>query len=90
MRTHRGAERMPVVSELLTCFTKIQTKMADGVANDTNQPPKVRHEISNSEDTGCYDCIQLKLELSKVSSELSSLREIIKILQEKESITQQS
>ena len=31
---------MPVVSELLTCFTKMQTKMADGVANDTNQPPK--------------------------------------------------
>jgi hypothetical protein len=64
--------------------------MTDGVVNDTNQLPKVSNEISNSEDTECYDCIQLKLELVKVSSELSSMREIIKILQEKESTTQES
>jgi hypothetical protein len=64
-------------------------KMADGSVNDTNQLPKISSETLNSEGTGCYDCIQLKLELVKVSSELNSTREIIKILQEKESTTQQ-
>jgi hypothetical protein len=65
------------------------TNIADGAVNDPNQLPKVSNKISNREDTGCYDCIQLNLELAKVSSELSSMREIIKILQEKEHMTQQ-
>jgi hypothetical protein len=63
--------------------------MANGVVNDTNQLPKISSETLNSDGTGCYDCIQLKLELVKVSSELNSMREIIKILQEKESTTEQ-
>jgi hypothetical protein len=51
--------------------------MADGVVNDTNQLPKISSETLNSESTGCYDCIQLKLELVKVSTELNWMREII-------------
>jgi hypothetical protein len=41
-------------------------KMADGVVNDPNQLPKISNEIPNSEDTVCYDCTQLKLELVSV------------------------
>jgi hypothetical protein len=63
--------------------------MAEGAVNDSNQDLKVINEISINEDTECYDCKQLKLELVKVSPELSSMREIIKILQDKESIIQQ-
>jgi hypothetical protein len=68
----------------------VDKQSGTGAVIDPNQLPKVSNEISNREDTGCYDCIQLKLELVKVSSELSTMREIIEILQEKDSMTQQS
>jgi hypothetical protein len=47
-----------------------------------NQSQVLNNETIGNGDICCYNCELLKLKLQKMSSELSSAREIIKILQE--------
>ena len=62
--------------------------MADAILDDISQSPVLNKETIGNVDTCCYNCELLKLKLQEVSSELSSAREIIKILQEEESSIQ--
>jgi hypothetical protein len=65
--------------------------MADVVVDDIRQSSDLNKETIGNEDTACcYNCELLKLKLNNVSSEHSSARGIIKILQEQESSIQRS
>ena len=57
-------------------------EMADAILDDISQSTGLNKETIGNVDTCCYNCQLLKLKLQEVSSELSSAREIIKILQE--------
>jgi hypothetical protein len=63
---------------------------ADAIIDDISQSPVLNNETIENGDICCYNCELLKLKLQKVSSELSSAREIIKILQEEDNPTQRA
>jgi hexokinase len=64
--------------------------MADAILDDISQSPVLNNGTIENDDIFCYNCELLKLKLQKVSSELSSAREIIKILQEEDNPTQRA
>src|SRR5215469_16060481 len=64
--------------------------MAEQMVDNINQPPILNKETIENGEISCYNCELLKLKLQEVSSELSSTREIIKILQEGENPNQRT
>jgi hypothetical protein len=64
--------------------------MADGMLDNISQAPVFNEEILENVGICCDNCELLKLKLQKVSSELSSALEIIKVLQEEDNPTQRA
>ena len=64
--------------------------MVEARSRNISQPPLLNKETIGNGEICCYNCELLKLKLQEVSSELSSAREIIKILQEEENPNQRT